>query len=295
MIIARVRQSAVTTVLVSLLGCSARNPNFEQREGRRDGRADLADTGFASPDTGLASADTLVQTPGDIARWDLATALVGYWKFDDGPGKNVAVDSSGNGHDGILENINSSTAWVSGVHGLALEFPAGVHGSGVRVAASADIDAIAQFTIAGWVYRTAAAGMVASIVSRQLNDTSDEIFALDFDSEGRLVCYIGRPTPTAGALAARSEMPVDLQRWIHVAATYDGAALRVYVDGIEKGMLGVARVFPHTTTPLYLGTNKNPTGDEPVSSRLDDLLLFARALPAGAISAMVAGAQPAIR
>jgi len=45
-------------------------------------------------------------------------ALVAHWKFDDGEG-TVAVDSSGNGNDGI---INGDPQWVDGIIGGALEF-----------------------------------------------------------------------------------------------------------------------------------------------------------------------------
>src|SRR4030042_1000714 len=44
--------------------------------------------------------------------------LVGWWKLDDGTG-NVAVDSSGNGNDGV---ISGDPEWVAGWFGGALKF-----------------------------------------------------------------------------------------------------------------------------------------------------------------------------
>ncbi|MDT8301292.1 MAG: hypothetical protein RQ760_07385, partial [Sedimentisphaerales bacterium] len=44
--------------------------------------------------------------------------LVGWWRFDEGSG-TTAVDSSGNGNDGIF---NGDPQWVMGYFGGALEF-----------------------------------------------------------------------------------------------------------------------------------------------------------------------------
>ena len=42
--------------------------------------------------------------------------LVGWWRFDEGSG-SVALDSSGNGNDGVIEG---DAQWVAGQHGGAL-------------------------------------------------------------------------------------------------------------------------------------------------------------------------------
>jgi len=54
-----------------------------------------------------------------LALGGLASAgLVGHWRLDEGAG-TVAVDSSGNGHNGELLG---NPQWVEGVHGGALQF-----------------------------------------------------------------------------------------------------------------------------------------------------------------------------
>lgn len=47
-------------------------------------------------------------------------SLVGWWRFDDGAG-TVAVDSSGNGNDGVF---SGDPVWVPGVIGTALQLMA---------------------------------------------------------------------------------------------------------------------------------------------------------------------------
>src|SRR5690606_11983260 len=50
----------------------------------------------------------------------ITDGLVGWWKFNEGSG-STAGDSSGNDWDGTLVNMSSSN-WVSGFEGDALEF-----------------------------------------------------------------------------------------------------------------------------------------------------------------------------
>ena len=44
-----------------------------------------------------------------------------------------------------------------------------------------------------------------------------------------------------------------------------------------------------TTTPVYIGTNKNPNNTEPFEGVIDDVALFDRALSPGAIQMLAAG------
>jgi hypothetical protein len=46
--------------------------------------------------------------------------------------------------------------------------------------------------------------------------------------------------------------------WHHVAATYDGATMKLFVDGVAAGTQSVSLSIPDTTMPLYLGANAGP-------------------------------------
>ena len=51
--------------------------------------------------------------------------LIGHWKFDEGAG-TIAMDSSGNGHDGVVESGDDSV-WEAGQLGGALSIGNGVY------------------------------------------------------------------------------------------------------------------------------------------------------------------------
>jgi hypothetical protein len=73
--------------------------------------------------------------------------LVGHWTFDDGAGA-IAVDSSGNGNDGVIESGGDSV-WVEGQLGTGVALGNGVW---VTVAPEAWIPIDNQFTVAFWAF-----------------------------------------------------------------------------------------------------------------------------------------------
>ncbi|MEI6892811.1 MAG: carbohydrate-binding protein [Pontiella sp.] len=83
--------------------------------------------------------------PGHTPKEWYAPTLVGHWKFDTGSG-SVAVDSSGLGHHGTLEN----SSWVVGMEGHALAFNG--NSSQVILPPEAFETVEEQITIAMWVY-----------------------------------------------------------------------------------------------------------------------------------------------
>lgn len=79
--------------------------------------------------------------------WADTPNLVGWWNFDDGAG-TLAVDSSGNGHDAVVEGGGDS-AWVEGQIGGALATGNGVW---VSVPPEAWVPIDEEFTVAFWAF-----------------------------------------------------------------------------------------------------------------------------------------------
>ena len=50
------------------------------------------------------------------------TNLVGSWHLNEGSGATTAADTSGNGNNGTLTNMDPATDWVNGKFGKALDF-----------------------------------------------------------------------------------------------------------------------------------------------------------------------------
>jgi hypothetical protein len=269
-------------------------PGTEVPPDQRGEPADAADAALAevpldspseSPHLAEAGLTPDSAPPADVI--SPPSSLVAHWTLNEASGMKAA-DSSPNRYDGDLEGGLTSASWVQTPRGGGLRFPRGLT-AGIRVgqpdAVPPKIQALTRFTLAAWTFRaTGNTGLHQSIVSRQL-DGNTEIFNLTFDNQFlKLYVYPERPDDTllaSGVLTSGAAGGV----WVHVAATYDGAYLRVYVDGaLGNAPLAYSGALTSSQFPLYLGTNKNdPAENQPFDGILDEVMIFSRALDANAI------------
>jgi hypothetical protein len=78
-----------------------------------------------------------------------------------------------------------------------------------------------------------------------------------------------------------STRAVPVGRWTHVASTYDGSSLRVYVNGRVAGTKAVTGRTCASGEPLAVGAKNNPTKgllEAFWDGRLDDVRIYGRAL-----------------
>jgi hypothetical protein len=222
--------------------------------------------------------------------FDLETGLLGFWTFEEDGGAAV-LDRSGRSNHGTLENLDAQRARVGGHRGRALEFLDSAVNPGVLVPLSAPVRDLTTFTIAAWAYRTKMVdGVQNAVLSRQLGTGPRQVWDLAFD--GDALAAIQSQETASTPLLADASVTAPLNQWLHVAATYDGAALRVYQNGQLVGTTLGAWTFPRSENPVYIGTNKNMNKDEPMIGLLDDVLLYGVALPPGAIKALFDGYLP---
>ena len=246
------------------------------------------DAGHNNPRDGCAPAEGGAPS---CAPPQLLDGLVGYWRMDDGAGSTMAVDSSGRGNDGVVHGLDPSTAWVAGRALSALQT---AHAGWVQVALSPSIDAIVdRITVSAWVNQEAAIGSpdnFGTALSRQIGTGEDQYYHLSLFFDGRPTLFI---TTEVGYVAPSAPDPVAQNTWVHLAGTYDGATVRLYVDGVEVANQPLTGSFAHDRTPVILGGNGNDASDVPTElfpGRIDELMLFGRALGADEIARLAAGA-----
>ena len=248
--------------------------------------ADAASAPDASED--LAAPDVILADP-----WNLTSDLFGYWRFDETAGNSTANDHSGRGHHADLEALNPNTAWTTGHFDGALDFPASVTQAAARVRLPADANQIQQFTIAAWAFRTSIVdGRHMSILSRQIAGAR-EVYNLTFVDD-HLAVNVSNSDGGASFTSVQSGVVTPPNEWIHVAASYDGSSIRLYLNGREIAQAPHTGALPTSTNPILIGTNRNTNNDEPMVGRLDEILFYTRALPAGAIDALARDARPAL-
>jgi len=188
--------------------------------------------------------------------------LMGWWKLDEGEGL-TAVDWSGHDNHGALMG---EPQWVGGFQGEALEFD----GDDDYVDTGYAED-LAQWTLSCWVISPAApaatspTGPIHREANCQINwNHGDEVFrggaALSVDGT-----WYGAGL---GSLSADT--------WYHVAATYDGEALKAY----KNGELITTTPCPGTpaadTNTLKLA--RHAAAAQYFAGTVDDARIYSRAL-----------------
>ena len=214
---------------------------------------------------------------------DLTTGLILYLRLDDGPGSRQARDSSGNGNHGALELLDPVRAWVPGHLGTALD----IAGNGlVRVPGSPTINTIAAgFTFSAWVRRTGD----GTILARRSGGADGFLYRF-FVVDGRPAIQINTSTGTQAEVVSLVPMPAD--NYLHLAATYDRATVRLFLQGFPVGARDHDQSVRPENSPLTLGGSRD---NDRFSGRIDEIAVYNRALSRDEIRALTRGSLPPAR
>jgi hypothetical protein len=160
--------------------------------------------------------------------------LVGWWPMNEGSGQTVR-DWSGHGNNGYLGSTtgvdDADPAWIRGVFlGSALRFSGG---DMVTIPGSSSLEP-SRLTVAAWVRNAGSPGAYRYVVSKGFDQCYSGSYGLYSGSGGGIAFYIadGQDHYYVSPAAAPSFWD---GRWHHVAGTFDGATVRLYIDGEELG------------------------------------------------------------
>jgi concanavalin A-like lectin/glucanase superfamily protein len=186
----------------------------------------------------------------------------------------VARDTSGHGNAGRLERKPSWTA--AGKHGKALVFDGRNDSIATRDADALDLDA---FTAMAWVKPRALGKHARPVIVKEAG-TRHAYALYASGGDGHPLVKVGKPGGP-GTVKLRCSSTVPKRAWTHIAATYDGTVLRIYVDGALCGERAWTGPVPASNGQLRIGGSR--VSDEWFSGTIDAPQLFSRALAEGAI------------
>ncbi|NPD04685.1 PKD domain-containing protein [Nocardioides sp. zg-1308] len=198
--------------------------------------------------------------------------LVGGWSFDDGTG-TTAADSSGRGNTGTLAGGPTWTA--QGRYGGALVFD-GVNDL-VTVPDAASLDLTTGMTLSAWVRPTTLGAWRQVVLKERPSGLTYGLYATggagNRPNTTLAIANVEREVNAPAALAAAT--------WTHLAVTYDGAVVRLFVDGTQVATRTQAGSLTTSTGALRIGGNT--VWGEWFAGTIDDVRVYDRALTAAEI------------
>jgi hypothetical protein len=197
------------------------------------------------------------------------SGLVGAWGFDETAGTTTA-DASGNGNVGT---INGATH-IAGKYGQSLDFNGKTNW--VTINDSASLHLTTGMTLEGWVYPTANGSGGNVWRAMAVKETAAGLaWALYPFGDG------GFPSGhafTANEAWAKGTSVLTLNAWSHVAVTYDGTTVRMYVNGVQVGTKPQTGSLVSSTQPLRIGGDA--IWPEWFKGHIDEVRVYNRALTA---------------
>jgi hypothetical protein len=187
------------------------------------------------------------------------------YAFSEGAGGSVG-DGSGNGNAGVLLH---GAAWSAGMYGSGVQFD-GVNDD-AQIPASDSTAITAAFTFEAWVRPAMYAW--GDIWSQYPDDGGNFLYDFAITDTGTLYT-----APHLGGTdyPMFTTVTLPLNAWTHVALTYDGARLRIYVEGLEVASRTAHGLLATTPEPMEIG--------QWFHGSIDEVRVYNRALNAGEIA-----------
>ncbi len=225
----------------------------------------------------------------------LDKGLVGHWTMDAndiGLSGTTAKDRSGQKNHGTLTNGPLATV---GKMGQALDFD-GVNDH-VLVPSNASFRPANQLTMAAWVKPSSFSA--ASLIFSSGDSAISRGYNLFVRTTKQPCVYLGTSGDTSGTASSPAMVA---GKWSHIAATYNGTTLVVYLDGVSYPLIAAGGCNVNTGTgditygsSAVLSIGAKNTGISPFfPGSIDDARVYNRALSAGEISRLYQMGQPRV-
>jgi hypothetical protein len=184
--------------------------------------------------------------------------------------ENDAVDSSGNGLDGVLMGEPN---FAEGIIGMALD----ADGVDDYIDCSNDVsfDMTEQITVSAWLnLRSINTAWQAAVAK---GENAWRIGNVNEDPRFHFGITIWNAPDTA---SIDGETAFELGEWHNVIGRFDGRNINVYVDGVLDGTTPTTVPIGTSTTSMFIGDNPEATGRY-WDGLIDDVMIFNRAVTPG--------------
>ena len=199
-------------------------------------------------------------------------SLIAAYGFEEASG-STATDSTGNNHTGAISGATRATA---GKFGRALTYD-GINDL-VYVPHTAAFNVGSGLTLEAWVRPTVVSGWRTALMKQRNNESLYVLYATSGGGQPNWQVMTNNNFETSG--------PANLavNAWTHLATTYDGSSMRLYVNGTLAASRAISGSVPTTANgPLTIGGNH--LWPEWFKGQIDEVRVYSRALSASEVVA----------
>lgn len=208
-----------------------------------------------------------------LSCWKNDPNLLAWWHLDETTG-TTAKDATTNGHDGTIDTVKLG---VKGVWGTGFEFKNGR----VKINKLGKLNITKAITISAWIKPTSLPGVGANkkdhhfIVNRH---GASDFYRLSMKNTGDTMMVLESSMPIS-SFPKFSSSKLALSKWNHVAATYDGATTKIYLNGVLENQNAIKAAIKGSTSG-WVELGNNDVKGRGYEGAMDEVRLFDRALNA---------------
>jgi hypothetical protein len=213
--------------------------------------------------------------------------LVGFWRFEEGTGTTTA-DSSGNANTGTLLHGPTWQPPANCKQGRCLSFD-GVDDFVVLPGATSIATRNNNITVKAWAFsRPLAQESIHRAIVSEIHPPNVD-FTIFLQGAGHRLSAGFHDG--AWHLISGSAFPMD--RWVHVAATYDGRFIRLFMNGEQVTVSpDLNRLLPSGAEGWRIGRRHDSGGPSDMwNGLIDEVRIYNRALSASEIAAIYAATK----
>ena len=235
------------------------------------GDGGVTKTGMAGA-TGTTGAAGGPFSDGGFGGMSGAPSPLGNWTFDDCSASRTDLFDSGPNGNTAFRAVSAQCA--PGISGQAVSIQK--TGDIVYVPDQPSFTFVNGITVAGW-FNPSSTRQVRTLMRKRDQGTSDFALLLN-DGTWQFVINLG-----GGRAASVSAPKAKPNTWTHVAGTYDGTWLRIYIAGLEAAKLKVRGTISPGPGPLLMG---NDGSERRLDGLMDNLFFDGTAATADQVLAL---------
>jgi hypothetical protein len=239
-----------------------------------------ADTGETTSPIDPGTSTSMDPTTGDDATTGEPSDpdLVAWYRFEEDDFTDAVVDELGM-HDGTC-TLGACPMSIDGIVGHAAAFDG--MDDVVHIAASDALQVDAELTIALWVRIATADASYHTFAGKAYLDQTNNTWELGLDSRGSV--EFGVATLDAFVIVPSAAPAFDT--WAHLAGTFDGEVIRLYLDGVLIGEAPATDIVQDEHGITLGADNDLGLDDGFFDGALDEVRIYRRALAEDEVAAL---------